>query len=914
MTMSGQSKPRNRGYFPSLASITPADPGHIYGPGRDMGPPPLDWPPQPVEIEVNNSRTLPSPSASVSASNTWDSASMLQPHPFGELSYGSSNVSRLQQLPMESQARASAQDPLVQWYTGNDGPWVPKVIPEIVLEDRSQSRQASNRGLVTYIGQYKQPNPSEVGSFQYGAPHSDSGYGTRRSVASVFSADVGDRDQDNQSLAGPASDFQTFPVLTDAFQRDGRTIDLPWGHPTSSPSDSSALICPTCQKQVKTPSELKKHDLRHRKPFVCTVPGCTRTEGFSTTNDLERHTKSKHQGAMPENVSTKMYHCHVVGCKSKDKSWPRLDNFRSHLKRVHGNQLRNNDDEFEGLIRRGEYWERNGLSMDRELTPQRPTLPEPAHTMRSIIHDTLPIHKPEPNWRPFYPEVIEPSQDLIAPKGPQYDHLEFKVAPTNEKSPSEILQKETVQPLEVFRTQGRMYENKIALENVLAPAGQVNPATTKAEPASPQSISRGNAPGKAPRQNAVSASDATLTAVIKTALAGATIADASPNRSFHADSDRNHLPNGRMSSRNPWPAGPNSATGASKGVIDHINTRDAPSPEEVARDSEAQKKAVEVLKVLRDCGYIVQKDPSHSPRPHNLGSAASNRSENQVICPTCKKFKGRPCELKKHMKRHERPYGCTFLVCNKTFGSKNDWKRHENSQHFHLETWRCDVERPEGGACAKVCYRRQTFHDHLVKTHQMSDPDTTKEKLDSCRIGRNCQSRFWCGFCNKLVELKKKGVDAWTERFDHIDDHFMGRHGLPKQGIHDWVPMDSDKPKGEISSPHSLTSPDEDHQAGPSQSAAGSPDGNFHDPKASAGGSPHSSLEEENNAGTKRRRSSSEDSRPTKRPKIDTVIYCCQCSTPHNPRLNQRCTGCPSSPHEFCDNCKVEAVPPQAET
>jgi hypothetical protein len=25
-------------------------------------------------------------------------------------------------------------------------------------------------------------------------------------------------------------------------------------------------------------------------------------------------------------------------------------------------------------------------------------------------------------------------------------------------------------------------------------------------------------------------------------------------------------------------------------------------------------------------------------------------------------------------------YGCTFL-CNETFGSKNEWKRHENSQH-----------------------------------------------------------------------------------------------------------------------------------------------------------------------------------------------------------------------------------------
>jgi hypothetical protein len=95
----------------------------------------------------------------------------------------------------------------------------------------------------------------------------------------------------------------------------------------------------------------RKHDLRHRKPFVCAVLGCTRPEGFSTTNDLDRHTKSKHPSAMPEAAPTKKYRCLVAGCKSKEKSWPRLDNFRSHLKRVHGNQMRNEDD-FDDLIRR----------------------------------------------------------------------------------------------------------------------------------------------------------------------------------------------------------------------------------------------------------------------------------------------------------------------------------------------------------------------------------------------------------------------------------------------------------------------------------------------------------------------------------------------------------------------------------
>jgi hypothetical protein len=163
-------------------------------------------------------------------------------------------------------------------------------------------------------------------------------------------------------------------------------------------------------------------------------------------------------------------------------------------------------------------------------------------------------------------------------------------------------------------------------------------------------------------------------------------------------------------------------------------------------------------------------------------------------------------------KQHSKPYGCTFLTCNKRFGNKNDWKRHENSEHFHIETWRCDGEKVGGGACAKVCYRRETFEDHLVKAHQMVlNSDPLKAKLDNCRIGRNCQSRFWCGFCKNLVELKKRGVEAWTERFDHIDDHIMGRHGLPKQSIRDWIPMDhSDSNSNGNSSDSTLAGDDEE--------------------------------------------------------------------------------------------------------
>ncbi|KAL8947164.1 MAG: hypothetical protein Q9183_007820, partial [Haloplaca sp. 2 TL-2023] len=59
-------------------------------------------------------------------------------------------------------------------------------------------------------------------------------------------------------------------------------------------------------------------------------------------------------------------------------------------------------------------------------------------------------------------------------------------------------------------------------------------------------------------------------------------------------------------------------------------------------------------------------------------------------------------------------------------------------------------------------------------------------------IGRNGQNGFWCGFCKQIVELKRKGLDAWEERFRHIDEE----HYKKGQTIHEWVQLDKDVPEG----------------------------------------------------------------------------------------------------------------------
>jgi hypothetical protein len=76
----------------------------------------------------------------------------------------------------------------------------------------------------------------------------------------------------------------------------------------------------------------RKHKLRHDKPFMCDVLGCKRVgQGFTTVNDLDRHKKSVHR----VNVLAKSYQCASKTCRNKEKLWPRLDNFKQHIERMH---------------------------------------------------------------------------------------------------------------------------------------------------------------------------------------------------------------------------------------------------------------------------------------------------------------------------------------------------------------------------------------------------------------------------------------------------------------------------------------------------------------------------------------------------------------------------------------------------
>ncbi|KAF8446961.1 hypothetical protein BDZ91DRAFT_132184 [Kalaharituber pfeilii] len=192
-------------------------------------------------------------------------------------------------------------------------------------------------------------------------------------------------------------------------------------------------------------------------------------------------------------------------------------------------------------------------------------------------------------------------------------------------------------------------------------------------------------------------------------------------------------------------------------------------------------------------------------------------------------------ENSKHLKRHSKPFGCTHDGCNKVFGAKNDWKRHENSQHHQLECWKCDIRKYDvqsspsalgadaADICGKCFFRKADFVKHLKVVHgntdgwvveqttpagagttaaETSQPVATTltgardvaQILFDCHIPKYHGGAFWCGFCHKVVKLHGKvGIEGWDKRFDHIAWHFEKDNLRVKDS---WMRLEEPDPEG----------------------------------------------------------------------------------------------------------------------
>ncbi|KAE8149219.1 hypothetical protein BDV25DRAFT_156784 [Aspergillus avenaceus] len=199
---------------------------------------------------------------------------------------------------------------------------------------------------------------------------------------------------------------------------------------------------------------------------------------------------------------------------------------------------------------------------------------------------------------------------------------------------------------------------------------------------------------------------------------------------------------------------------------------------------------------------LTQNKPStHTPRrkrgPRSKNGVRKPTTKNQTTAalPTRTRLPARANSSKaKPPKRHrpQRTFICSFARygCTSSFASKNEWKRHEISQHVQLGFYRCDVGQcninnlSNGRASSSTndFNRKDLFVQHQRRMHSPwpkynSASDDQKRQFNSTlehvhnrcwHEQRQAPPRSRCGFCG----LDFSGPDSWNKRMEHVGRHF----------------------------------------------------------------------------------------------------------------------------------------------
>lgn len=129
------------------------------------------------------------------------------------------------------------------------------------------------------------------------------------------------------------------------------------------------------------------------------------------------------------------------------------------------------------------------------------------------------------------------------------------------------------------------------------------------------------------------------------------------------------------------------------------------------------------------------------------------------------------------MESRGRSYGCTFAGCTKILGNRNDWRRHESSQHELQEQWWCRH-------CKHTTRSLEGLTEHWILAHNIpQEPSQRAVNENVIHLGPHGQNFFWCGFCQQCVRQVPGVLEAWQYRMKHIGDHFENG----KCGIEDWI-------------------------------------------------------------------------------------------------------------------------------
>ncbi|KAJ6071323.1 hypothetical protein N7499_009337 [Penicillium canescens] len=516
-------------------------------------------------------------------------------------------------------------------------------------------------------------DPSESGSQYMGSYSADSGYGSTSCAAQSVVASTYGVDSSSPQMGVKENAAGSAPSFAHSRYASGSgssfTSEL-----ARSPSQmfDGVFKCdhPACEWSGKCPSDKRKHEARHRKLFKCDEPNCPRKEGFGTINDLARHKKCVHNKE-PERGPKMMYMCFGSSCPRPNKRWPRLDNFKQHLNRMH------HEEDGDALLKKSMDWydkvnsRQAGQSFDERSSRDESVSEEQ--------EDVLSVQSTTELESIFQEKTGLFTFGAAIPKPTQYGKSIAGFEPSQ---------------LSTFSPWGL-------------------PSTSQ-DP----SMERGKAK---PDGFVTDAADNLINAMTKMIN----------NR-------------GRKSNQN---------------IDEGIDLESDNSQLSHPQRQMLQKVFSVALERLSDDNDSTTQDPNSDKR-------------GWFQCDACPKRTRLRCEMKKHQKRHERPYGCTFPHCAKSFGSKADWKRHETSQHLHVPSWICTAHDAHKGApCERVFGRIETYTQH-VRVHGINEYEVAASASKN-RLDLTDGSQFWCGFCDRRIPLRSDGAAALDERFNHIDrDHF----------------------------------------------------------------------------------------------------------------------------------------------
>ncbi|RWA07760.1 hypothetical protein EKO27_g7355, partial [Xylaria grammica] len=546
-------------------------------------------------------------------------------------------------MNFQPEAQATGKDPMVRWYEVNDGPWHPPGLTSGTGDGGGRSMMPSMRDN-QFIVPSRSNIPSEI------MPHSDSGYGSYQNQTSIANGSVCDdsfdTNPDTQSIMGGSMVDTRFSV-SDVVSETPIALNVPceWGNPIRI--ETVTMRCRVCGK---------KHDQRHKKPFKCDVQECPRRlEGFSTTNDLDRHKRSVHPGSQ---TSGHRYVCPIGPCKSKDKIWPRADNFKAHLKRVHSKE------------------------------------PVPDEYLESCIYK-LPTSVAEPQDNPRQDEVMSDYEYSGLANGQANSWPRFLEAAHSIGSLGPLSEAQGEETLSLSASQQGLANLHI---HHTAPHPELYQQTTQPDPVynGPILSSSPIQHNKSPRESEASEStsppsEEQMAQVPRGHPTGAQVTGVDESRFGLLDESGEPL-----LKHSPAHSIVDDLVKTDDGISDSTDPEDFFAHETGLPKFDFRNPDMNVLRKfvddLQSRGLLeplgLKKEGCGTAEPTKAEGSPTTNPHHRHLCSTCGKIFPRKCELKKHEKRHEKPYGCTMPGCERRFGSKNDWKRHENTQHPMSETWR----------------------------------------------------------------------------------------------------------------------------------------------------------------------------------------------------------------------------------